>query len=43
MRRVHHRGLMRGRLAERASVLLFFGLLIVLLAAVAHGVGTLAS
>ena len=41
--RVFHRDLMRGRVAQSAAIVLFWGLLVVLTASVWHGLGTLAS
>jgi hypothetical protein len=41
MRRVFHKDLMRGRVAQRAAILLFLGLLMVLAVSVLHGVHTL--
>ena len=38
MRRVLHRNLMRGHLAQRAAILLLMGLLLILAASVLHGV-----
>jgi hypothetical protein len=41
MRRLIHRDLMRGHLAQRAAILLLMGLLLILAASVMHGVGML--
>jgi hypothetical protein len=43
MRRVFHRELMRGHVAQRAAILLFLVLLAVLAVSVWQGVGTLGS
>jgi hypothetical protein len=43
MMRVLHRNLMRGHIAERAAIVLFWGLLMVLTVSVWHGLGTLPS
>lgn len=42
MTRVFHRDLMRGRRAQTAAIVLFFGLIVVLTASVWHGLGSLA-
>jgi len=41
MRRLLHRNLRRGHLAEFAAILLLTGLLLILAASLIHGVGTL--
>jgi hypothetical protein len=41
MRRLLHRDLMRGRMEQRAAILLLMGLLITLVAAVYHGMSLL--
>lgn len=41
MRRVLHRDLMRSQLAQRAAILLLMGLLLILVAALYHGVSLL--
>lgn len=41
MKRVLHPGLKRGRVVEGAARVLLFGLLVVLVASVVHGVATL--
>ena len=43
MRRVFHRDLMRGHTVQRAAILLFLGLLLVLTLSVWQGFGTLRS
>ena len=43
MMRVLHKDLMRGHVAQRAAILLFLGLVVVLMVSVWHGFGTLAS
>jgi hypothetical protein len=41
MRRIIHRNLMRGHLAQRAAIVLLMGLLLILVASILHGVNLL--